>query len=116
PGRADPAHRPWHDHAGRSRGVERRSLGQRRRADRDAHVVRRRRQGAARAGRDVAVPDGAAGMRAVRAIVLFVLALGLAWLAGWGMPHTELWAPFAVASFTSLALAITPRAARQPAE
>ena len=55
-------------------------------------------------------------MRAVRAIFLFVLALGLAWLAGWGMPHTELSAPLAVASFTSLALAIAPRAARQATE
>jgi hypothetical protein len=55
-------------------------------------------------------------MRALRAIVLFVLALGLAWLAGWGMRHTELSAPLAVASFVSLALAITPRAASQPAE
>jgi hypothetical protein len=55
-------------------------------------------------------------MRAVRAIFLFVVALGLAWIAGWGMPHSELSMPAAVASFASLALAITPRAARQQAE
>ena len=55
-------------------------------------------------------------MRAVRAIFLFVIALGLAWLAGWGMPHSELSAPLAVASFSSLALAIAPRSARQPAK
>ena len=55
-------------------------------------------------------------MRAVRSIFLFVIALGLAWLAGWGLPHTELSAPFAVASFASAALAIAPRAARQAAE
>jgi hypothetical protein len=53
-------------------------------------------------------------MRALRAIVLFGVALGLAWLAGWGMPHSELTAPAAAASFASLALAIAPGAARQP--
>jgi hypothetical protein len=55
-------------------------------------------------------------VRAVRAIFLLLIALGLAWLAGWGMPHGELSAPLAAASFASLALAIAPRAARQPAE
>lgn len=55
-------------------------------------------------------------MRAVRAIFLFVLALGLAWLAGWGLRGTELTAPFALASFVSAALAIAPRAARQATE
>jgi hypothetical protein len=53
-------------------------------------------------------------MRALRAIVLFGMALGLAWLAGWGLPHSELSAPAAVASFASLGLAIAPRAAAQP--
>jgi hypothetical protein len=50
-------------------------------------------------------------MRAVRAIFLFGIALGLAWLAGWGMPHSELSAPAALASFASLALAIAPKPA-----
>jgi hypothetical protein len=50
-------------------------------------------------------------MRALRAIFLFGIALGLAWLAGWGMPHSELSGPAAVASFASLGLAIAPRPA-----
>jgi hypothetical protein len=45
-------------------------------------------------------------MRAVRAIFLFGIALALAWLAGWGMPGSELALPAALASFSSLALAI----------
>ena len=48
-------------------------------------------------------------MRALRAVFLFGLALSLAWLAGWGMPHSELSGPAALASFASLAMAITPR-------
>ena len=51
-------------------------------------------------------------MRALRAIFLFGIALALAWLAGWGMPGSELTAPAAMASFASLALAITPGASR----
>jgi hypothetical protein len=53
-------------------------------------------------------------MRAIRAIFLFGIALALAWLAGWGMPGSELAAPAAVASFASLGMAIAPGAARQP--
>ena len=48
-------------------------------------------------------------MRALRAVFLFGIALGLAWIAGWGMPHSELSAPAALASFASLGLAIAPR-------
>src|SRR5581483_3639140 len=114
-GRADPADRPRHDPPGRARGLERRPRRQRRRADRDAHLVRGRGQGAARAGRDVGLPDGAAGMRALRALFLFAIALALAWLAGWGMPGSELSAPAAVASFASLGMAIAPRAGKGPA-
>jgi len=51
-------------------------------------------------------------MRAVRAIILFGIALSLAWLAGWGMPGTELSAPAAVASFASLGMAIVPSAGK----
>lgn len=47
-------------------------------------------------------------MRALRAIVLFGIALGLAWLAGWGMAGSELTAPAAIASFASLGMAIAP--------
>jgi len=45
-------------------------------------------------------------MRAIRALILLALALALAYVAGWGMPGSELAAPAAVASFTSLGLAI----------
>jgi hypothetical protein len=51
-------------------------------------------------------------MRAIRAIFLFGIALALAWLAGWGMPGSELSAPAAMAAFASLALAIAPSASR----
>jgi hypothetical protein len=51
-------------------------------------------------------------MRAIRAIFLFGIALSLAWLAGWGMPGSELSAPAAMASFASLGLAIAPSASR----
>jgi hypothetical protein len=51
-------------------------------------------------------------MRALRAIFLFGLALALAWLAGWGLPGTEISAPVAAASFASLALAIAPSASK----
>jgi hypothetical protein len=50
-------------------------------------------------------------VRALRAIFLFVIALGLAWIAGWGMPHSELALPAALASFGSLAMAIAPKPA-----
>ena len=51
-------------------------------------------------------------MRAIRAIFLFGIALALAWLAGWGMPGSELSAPAAMASFASLGLAIAPSAGK----
>ena len=50
-------------------------------------------------------------MRALRAIFLLLIALGLAWLAGWGMPGSQLSVPAAMASFGSLALAIAPKPA-----
>jgi hypothetical protein len=51
-------------------------------------------------------------VRALRAIFLIGIALSLAWLAGWGMPHSELSGPAGLAAFASLALAITPSASR----
>ena len=45
-------------------------------------------------------------MRSIRALFLFGIALALAYVAGWGMPGTELAAPAAVASFASLAMAV----------
>ena len=51
-------------------------------------------------------------MRALRPIFLFGIALALAWLAGWGMPGSELAGPAALASFASLAMAVTPSAGR----
>jgi Na+/H+-dicarboxylate symporter len=53
-------------------------------------------------------------MRAIRALFLFVIALALAWLAGWGLPGSELSAPAAVASFASLGMAIAPGARKAP--
>lgn len=45
-------------------------------------------------------------MKAVRAIFLFGLALVLAYVAGWGMPGSELSLPAGCASFASLGLAL----------
>ena len=45
-------------------------------------------------------------MRALRAIVLFAVALVLAYVAGWAMSGSELSAPAAVASFASLGMAL----------
>ena len=45
-------------------------------------------------------------MRAIRALLLFGVAMALAYVAGWAMAGTELSAPAAVASFASLALAV----------
>jgi hypothetical protein len=45
-------------------------------------------------------------MRALRAMLLFGIALALAYVAGWGMPGSELTAPAAVASVASLGLAV----------
>ena len=47
-------------------------------------------------------------LRGIRALVLFCLALLLAYVAGWAMPGTELSAPAAAASFTCLAMAVLP--------
>jgi hypothetical protein len=44
-------------------------------------------------------------MRALRALLLFGCALGLAWLAGWGFAGTELSLPAGMASAGSLLLA-----------
>ena len=49
-------------------------------------------------------------MRAIRAIVLFAIALALAYVAGWAMPGSELAGPAAVASFASLGMAVAPSA------
>ena len=45
-------------------------------------------------------------MRAIRAVFLFGLALALAYVAGWGMPGSELSLPAGCASFASLGLAL----------
>ena len=45
-------------------------------------------------------------MRALRAMVLFAIALALAYVAGWAMPGSELSLPAGVASFASLGLAL----------
>jgi hypothetical protein len=45
-------------------------------------------------------------MRSIRALFLFAIALALAYVAGWGLPGSELAAPAAVASFASLAMAV----------
>jgi hypothetical protein len=45
-------------------------------------------------------------MRALRALLLFGIALVLAYVAGWAMPGSELSAPAAVASFASLGMAL----------
>jgi hypothetical protein len=39
-------------------------------------------------------------------VLLFGIALALAYVAGWGMPGSELAGPAAVASFASLGLAV----------
>jgi hypothetical protein len=48
----------------------------------------------------------------MRALLLFIVALALAYVAGWGLAGTEISGPAAVASFTSLALAVTPGPAK----
>lgn len=48
-------------------------------------------------------------MRALRAIFLFGIALALAYVAGWGLPGSQLALPAGLASFASLGLAIVPR-------
>jgi hypothetical protein len=45
-------------------------------------------------------------VKALRSIFLLGLGLALAYLAGWGMPGSELAAPAAVAGFGSAALAL----------
>lgn len=45
-------------------------------------------------------------MRALRALVLFGLAMVLAYVAGWAMPGSELSVPAGVASFASLGMAL----------
>jgi hypothetical protein len=47
-------------------------------------------------------------MRALRALVLFGVAMVLAYVAGWAMPGTELSAPAAVASMACMLLAVAP--------
>jgi hypothetical protein len=49
---------------------------------------------------------GAARMRAIRAFVLFGVALALAYAAGWGLAGTELSLPAALAAFASLGMAV----------
>jgi hypothetical protein len=45
-------------------------------------------------------------VRALRAMLLFGIALALAYVAGWGMPGSEVAGPAAVVSFASLGLAL----------
>jgi hypothetical protein len=45
-------------------------------------------------------------MRGLRAIVLFGVAMTLAYIAGWGMPGTELSGPAAVASLAAFGMAV----------
>jgi hypothetical protein len=45
-------------------------------------------------------------MRALRALLLFGIALVLAYVAGWAMPGSELSVPAGVASFASLGMAL----------
>jgi hypothetical protein len=45
-------------------------------------------------------------MRALRAIVLFGIALVLAYVAGWAMPGSDLSVPAGVASFASIGMAL----------
>jgi hypothetical protein len=45
-------------------------------------------------------------MRALRAIVLFVVALALAYVAGWAMPGSELSLPAGLASAASMLMAV----------
>jgi hypothetical protein len=54
-------------------------------------------------------------VRALRAIVLFGVALALAWVAGWALRGTEISGPAGVAAFAALAMAITP-APMRPAD
>jgi hypothetical protein len=46
----------------------------------------------------------------MRAVMLFGVALALAYVAGWGLAGTEISGPAAVVSFAALGLAVTPRA------
>jgi hypothetical protein len=46
----------------------------------------------------------------MRALMLFGVALALAYVAGWGLAGTEISGPAAVASFSAMGLAVTPRA------
>jgi hypothetical protein len=47
-------------------------------------------------------------MRALRAIVLFGVAMVLAYVAGWAMPGSELSAPAGVSAAACMLLAVTP--------
>jgi hypothetical protein len=49
-------------------------------------------------------------MRALRALLLFGVALALAYAAGWGLAGTEISGPAAVASFAALGMAVSPHA------
>jgi hypothetical protein len=50
-------------------------------------------------------------VRALRAIVLFGVALALAYVAGWAMRGTEVAGPAAVAAGVCALMAVTPRRA-----
>jgi hypothetical protein len=50
----------------------------------------------------------------MRALMLFGVALALAYVAGWGLAGTEISGPAAVASFSALGLAVTPGAMKAP--
>ena len=51
-------------------------------------------------------------MRALRALLLFAVALVLAYVAGWAMRGTEVAAPAAVAAGVCALMAVTPRRAK----
>jgi hypothetical protein len=53
-------------------------------------------------------------VRALRAVVLFGVALSLAWAAGWAFAGTEISGPAGVAAFVALGLAVTPPSRRTP--
>jgi hypothetical protein len=48
----------------------------------------------------------------MRALLLFGVALALAYVAGWGLAGTELSGPAAVAAFASLGMAVAPSGAK----
>jgi hypothetical protein len=54
-------------------------------------------------------------MRALRALLLFGVAMALAYVAGWGLAGTEISGPAGVAAFAALGMAVTPPPRRSAA-